>query len=231
VFNNVFFTRLGQRIIHILSTFTAGGLLYEVDMRLRPSGNAGLLVSSLKAFAEYQRKEAWTWEHQALSRARVVAGCPRLTREFEQVRADILAQPRDEATLRQEVVDMRLKMRNHLGSKPTADDEPGVFNLKQDPGGIVDIEFMVQFCVLAHGSRYPQLLEYTDNIRILDAVEQVGLLTPDDADILREAYKAYRSVGHRLSLQEQSSVIADSEMQDYRDGVGRVWKALMEVGA
>ncbi|WP_020679343.1 bifunctional [glutamate--ammonia ligase]-adenylyl-L-tyrosine phosphorylase/[glutamate--ammonia-ligase] adenylyltransferase [Marinobacterium rhizophilum] len=231
VFNNVFFTRLGQRIIHILSTFTAGGLLYEVDMRLRPSGNAGLLVSSLKAFAEYQRKEAWTWEHQALSRARVVAGCPRLAQEFEQVRADILAQPRDETALRQEVVDMRLKMRDHLGSKPSGNDEPGVFNLKQDRGGIVDIEFMVQYCVLAHGSRYPQLLEYTDNIRILDAAEQVGLFTPDDADILREAYKAYRSVGHRLSLQEQSSVIADSEMGSYRAAVSRIWVQLMEPDA
>jgi glutamate-ammonia-ligase adenylyltransferase len=228
VFNNVFFTRLGQRIIHILSTFTAGGLLYEVDMRLRPSGNAGLLVSSLKAFAEYQHKEAWTWEHQALSRARVVAGCPRLARAFEQVRADILSQPRDQAQLRQEVCDMRIKMRDHLGSKPVADDAQGVFNLKQDRGGIVDIEFLVQYCVLAHGGRYPQLLEFTDNIRILDAAEQVGLLPQQDTELLREAYKAYRSAGHRLSMQEQSSVIAASEMGDYRAAVSRIWTQLME---
>ncbi|UTW10590.1 bifunctional [glutamate--ammonia ligase]-adenylyl-L-tyrosine phosphorylase/[glutamate--ammonia-ligase] adenylyltransferase [Marinobacterium rhizophilum] len=230
VFNNVFFTRLGQRIIHILSTFTAGGLLYEVDMRLRPSGNAGLLVSPLKAFAEYQRKEAWTWEHQALSRARVVAGCPRLKEAFEQVRAQILAQPREGASLRQEVLDMRIKMREHLGSKPTAEDEPALFNLKQDPGGIVDIEFLVQYCVLAYGERYPQLLEFTDNIRILDAAEQVGLLVPEDAEQLREAYKAYRSAGHRLSMQEQSSVISSSEMGDYRAAVSRIWAQLMEPG-
>ena len=231
VYNNVFFTRLGQRIIHILSTFTAGGLLYEVDMRLRPSGNAGLLVSSLKAFADYQQKEAWTWEHQALTRARVVAGCPRLGRRFEQVRAQILGQPRDEARLRQDVLDMRLKMRDHLGTRPATGDEPGVFNLKQDPGGIVDIEFLVQYCVLAYGSRYPQLLEYTDNIRILEAVEQVGLLPQEDTELLREAYKAYRSAGHRLSLQDQSSVIADSGMGDYRAAVSRIWGQLMEPGA
>ncbi|NVK39643.1 MAG: bifunctional [glutamate--ammonia ligase]-adenylyl-L-tyrosine phosphorylase/[glutamate--ammonia-ligase] adenylyltransferase [Oceanospirillaceae bacterium] len=225
--NSVFFTRLGQRIIHMLNTFTAGGLLYEVDMRLRPSGNSGLLVSSLKAFREYQLKEAWTWEHQALTRARVVSGCPKLAQRFEAVRAEILGQAREIETLRDEVVEMRRKMREHLGSKPAADDAEAVFNLKQDAGGIVDIEFLVQYQVLAHASRYPELLEFTDNIRILDAVERVGLLPPQDADLLREAYKAYRSVGHRLSLQEQSSVIPDSEMQDYREGVGRIWEQVM----
>ncbi|GGO77989.1 glutamate-ammonia-ligase adenylyltransferase [Marinobacterium nitratireducens] len=225
--NSVFFTRLGQRIIHMLNTFTAGGLLYEVDMRLRPSGNSGLLVSSLKAFREYQLNEAWTWEHQALTRARVVAGCPKLAHRFETVRAEILGQSRDTEKLRGEVVDMRRKMREHLGSKPNTGDERAVFNLKQDAGGIVDIEFLVQYQVLAHAHRHPELLEFTDNIRILDAVERVGLLSSQDAGTLREAYKAYRSVGHRLSLQEQSSVIDDSEMQDCREGVGRIWAAVM----
>ncbi|MFC6670343.1 bifunctional [glutamate--ammonia ligase]-adenylyl-L-tyrosine phosphorylase/[glutamate--ammonia-ligase] adenylyltransferase [Marinobacterium aestuariivivens] len=226
--NSVFFTRLGQRIIHMLNTFTAGGLLYEVDMRLRPSGNAGLLVSSLKAFREYQLKEAWTWEHQALTRARVVTGCPRLAQRFEEVRAEILARERESGKLRQEVVEMRQKMREHLGTRPAAGDEEAVFNLKQDAGGIVDIEFMVQYQVLAHAHQYPALMQYTDNIRILDAVEQAGLLPAADTELLREAYKAYRAVGHRLSLQEQSSVIADSEMQDYREGVSRIWAQVME---
>ncbi|MBY4676444.1 bifunctional [glutamate--ammonia ligase]-adenylyl-L-tyrosine phosphorylase/[glutamate--ammonia-ligase] adenylyltransferase [Marinobacterium arenosum] len=225
--NSVFFTRLGQRIIHILNTFTPSGQLYEVDMRLRPSGNSGLLVSSLKAFRDYQLNEAWTWEHQALVRARVVAGDPALQQRFEAVREEVLGAKREQDKLTGEVVEMREKMRSHLGSKNSGD-EASVFHLKQDQGGIVDIEFMVQYCVLAHGWQYPELMEFTDNIRILDAVERVGLLPAVDTELLRETYKAYRSVGHRLTLQGQSgSVIDDREMTDCRDQVSRIWRDLM----
>ncbi|BBB28214.1 bifunctional [glutamate--ammonia ligase]-adenylyl-L-tyrosine phosphorylase/[glutamate--ammonia-ligase] adenylyltransferase [Neptunomonas japonica] len=226
--NSVFFTRLGQRIIHILNTFTAGGQLYEVDMRLRPSGNSGLLVSSLKAFEEYQQKEAWTWEHQALVRARVVAGSSRLGGEFEQVRASILQQARETAELKTAVVEMREKMRAHLGTSAKEAQAKSVFNLKQDLGGIVDIEFLVQYQVLANAPRYPELYEFTDNIRILDAVEKTKLLPTEDAEALREAYKAYRAAGHRLTLQEQSNVISEGDMKDSRALIARIWGSVME---
>jgi glutamate-ammonia-ligase adenylyltransferase len=226
--NSVFFTRLGQRIIHILNTFTAGGQLYEVDMRLRPSGNSGLLVSSLKAFEEYQQKEAWTWEHQALVRTRVVVGSARLGAAFEQVRASILQQPRGQDDLKKEVVEMREKMRTHLGTSAKEAETKRVFNLKQDLGGIVDIEFLVQYHVLAYAHLYPDLYEFTDNIRILDAIEKAQLLPAEDTYALREAYKAYRAAGHRLTLQEQSNVISESEMTECRALIARIWTSVME---
>jgi len=226
IVNSVFFTRLGQKIIHILNTLTTSGQLYEVDMRLRPSGNSGLLVSSLTAFERYQTVDAWTWEHQALVRARVVAGDPGLKDAFEAVRADILSRPRDRDALRSEVVEMRAKMLKHLGSK--ADNQ---FDLKHDRGGIVDIEFMVQYTVLANAAAQPSLLTYTDNMRILDASEAAGLLCPDDAETLREAYKAFRAAGHQQALQDQSGVLEEHEMTDLRDAVSALWYRIMEPDA
>jgi glutamate-ammonia-ligase adenylyltransferase len=225
--NSVFFNRLGQRIIHILNTFTPSGILYEVDMRLRPSGNSGLLVSSLNAFREYQQKEAWTWEHQALVRARVVAGSPALAERFQSVRREILGQPREEAKLKSDVTTMREKMRGHLGSKPAADEESRVFHLKQDRGGIVDIEFMVQYLVLRHAAEMPALMRWTDNIRILASVEAEGLLASDEVELLREAYKAYRAAGHRQTMQNLSGVLGDQEMAAYREGVAELWQRLL----
>ncbi|QEW08103.1 bifunctional [glutamate--ammonia ligase]-adenylyl-L-tyrosine phosphorylase/[glutamate--ammonia-ligase] adenylyltransferase [Nitrincola iocasae] len=224
--NPVFFNRLGQKMIHFLNTFTPSGQLYDIDMRLRPSGNSGLLVSGLKAFKQYQQKEAWTWEHQALVRARVVAGSPALAKRFEQVRSELLSQPRDRAVLLEQVCSMREKMREHLGSRTT--DASGSFDLKQDRGGIVDIEFMVQFMVLNHANKYPDLLTYTDNIRILDGIEANGLMTAEQAGLLRDAYRVLRSVGHRQALQEQSSsVVADEELSQYRQQVARIWDEVM----
>jgi glutamate-ammonia-ligase adenylyltransferase len=227
VANSVFFNRLGQRIIHILNTFTPSGILYEVDMRLRPSGNAGLLVSSLNAFRDYQHKEAWTWEHQALVRARVVAGSPALAERFAQVRRDILLQSREETKLKAEVAKMREKMREHLGSKPSSGQHASVFDLKQDRGGIVDIEFMVQYLVLQHAAEMPALMRWTDNIRILASIEAEGLLSSDEVELLREAYKAYRAAGHRQSLQNRSGVLGEEEMRGYRAGVASIWQRLL----
>lgn len=221
--NPVFFNRLGQKMIHLLNTFTTSGQLYEIDMRLRPSGNSGLLVSSLKAFEKYQQSEAWTWEHQALVRARVVAGSAGLTQRFTETRARILMQQRDPADLLEQVTSMREKMRTHLAS---ASDEE--FDLKQDRGGIVDIEFMVQFMVLNHAWQYPDLVTYTDNIRILDTIEANGLLTATDAETLRESYRVLRSVGHRQALQEQSnSVVADADLTQHREEVMKIWDKVM----
>ena len=221
--NSVFLTRLGQRIIHMLETFTAAGVLYEVDMRLRPSGNSGLLVSSLDAFADYQRSEAWTWEHQALVRARVVAGDAGLAGRFAKVREQVLAASREPATLRDEVREMRERMRAELGSRGG-----GGFHLKQDPGGIVDIEFMVQYLVLRWCREHPELLRWTDTIRLLETLAASGLLEAADAEALIEAYQQYRAVGHRLTLAEASSVIGDDMLKPERRMVTALWKRVMQ---
>ncbi|NWA00415.1 bifunctional [glutamate--ammonia ligase]-adenylyl-L-tyrosine phosphorylase/[glutamate--ammonia-ligase] adenylyltransferase [Pseudomonas gingeri] len=228
-----FFTRLGQRIIHLLTTQTNSGQLYEVDMRLRPSGASGLLVSSLGAFERYQQNEAWTWEHQALIRARVLVGCKDVGGAFEKVRAAVLGRERDLPTLRQEVSEMRAKMRDNLGSKATvagtaanAFDATAPFDLKQDAGGIVDIEFMVQYATLAWSKEHPALLRYTDNIRILEGLEQAGLIPATDAALLREAYKAYRSAAHRQALQKEAGVIGGDQFVVERRDVMRIWAEL-----
>ncbi|WP_075880654.1 bifunctional [glutamate--ammonia ligase]-adenylyl-L-tyrosine phosphorylase/[glutamate--ammonia-ligase] adenylyltransferase [Vreelandella massiliensis] len=214
----VFFTRLGQRIIHLLTAVTPAGSLYEVDMRLRPSGNAGLLVTSLDAFADYQRENAWTWEHQALVRARVVAGNAALAEKFNTVRGDILAQPRSREALCEEVVKMRHKMRDHLASKKT-----GTFNLKHDAGGMVDIEFLCQYAVLAFAHETPALLDYSDNIRILETLASSGHLPEDEAERLRDAYLAYRSTTHRAALTGEKASVEEGDFQAEREIVTTLW--------
>jgi glutamate-ammonia-ligase adenylyltransferase len=234
--NLIFYTRLGQRIIHILSTYTTSGKLYEVDMRLRPSGNSGMLVSSLAAFEKYQANEAWTWEHQALVRARVVAGNEHLAEKFEEVRQRILTRARDLEKLRADVSDMRRKMREQLGSegksKPNllnGPKPPALFNLKQDAGGIVDIEFMVQYAALAWAHKSPGIIRYTDNIRILGSLEEAGLLDAPSVAHLIAAYKAYRSTGHRLALQRQEAVLeGDDHFLSERQQVTELWHRLID---
>ncbi|WP_460368639.1 bifunctional [glutamate--ammonia ligase]-adenylyl-L-tyrosine phosphorylase/[glutamate--ammonia-ligase] adenylyltransferase [Pseudomonas sp. Tul1A2] len=228
-----FFTRLGQRIIHLLTAQTNSGQLYEVDMRLRPSGASGLLVSSLGAFARYQENEAWTWEHQALVRARVLVGSQDVGQAFEKVRAQMLGKARDLAKLQQEVSEMRAKMRDNLGTKSTAAgtaanafDATAAFDLKQDAGGIVDIEFMVQYAALAWSRSHPPLLRWTDNIRILEELEHEGLMPAEDASLLREAYKAYRSAAHRQALQKDAGVISGDQFAEERRQVLRIWKEM-----
>ena len=226
-----FYTRLGQRIIHMLNVQTPSGVLYDVDMRLRPSGDSGLLVTSLEAFARYQQETAWTWEHQALVRARPLAGCNALGDRFVALRAEVLGRKRDETTLRQDVLSMRHKMRENLGTQatqggfaPAAFTAEALFDLKQDAGGIVDIEFMVQYAVLAWSCRYPELLRFTDNIRILDGLRDAGLITGDNVQCLQEAYKAYRAAAHRLALQKQPGKTPGDQFHDYRHDIIRLWQ-------
>ena len=228
-----FFTRLGQRIIHLITTQTNSGQLYDVDMRLRPSGASGLLVSSLGAFARYQENEAWTWEHQALVRARVLVGSQDVGQGFEKVRAAVLGRERDPDTLRVEVSEMRAKMRDNLGTKstaagkgPNAFDAASSFDLKQDAGGIVDIEFMVQYAALAWSREHPELSRYTDNIRILEGLEQAGLMPAADASLLREVYKAYRSAAHKQALQKNPGVVSGDQFATERREVMRIWAQL-----
>ncbi|GEN28710.1 glutamate-ammonia-ligase adenylyltransferase [Halovibrio variabilis] len=220
----LFFTRLGQRIIHLLTAVTPAGSLYEVDMRLRPSGNSGLLVTSLKAFADYQRQNAWTWEHQALVRARVVAGSEALAERFRQLRGDILGSQRDNAALREEVVKMRQKMRDHLGSKNASDS----FNLKHDAGGMVDIEFLCQYAVLALAHQTPALLTYSDNIRILEVLAEAGHLPREEAERLREAYLAYRSAIHRAALTGEKARAEGEAFHAHREIIIALWQRFLE---
>jgi len=222
--NSVFYTRLGQRMIHILDTRMTMGQLYEVDMRLRPSGNSGMLVASVHGFAAYQRESAWTWEHQALVRARFVAGDASVAEKVEAVRSDILCRRRDSAELAREVQQMRNRMREHL--LPPGKAKEGEFHLKQGAGGIVDIEFMVQYAVLAWSHRVPGLAHWSDNVRILETLGREGLFEQSECDALTEAYIAFRSAAHQLSLQQQPGVVPAERFAVLRAAVIAKWQQL-----
>ncbi len=200
----VYFIRLAQRIIHVLSTQTGAGALYQVDTRLRPSGNSGLLVSSFAAFAVYQQSEAWTWEHQALLRARTVAGDPPLRTQAEDLRREILCQPREVAALRAEVAGMRERMRS---ARPPGE----AFDVKGAPGGLVDLEFLVQFLVLAHAHDHPQLVVVRDNAAQLRELAAAGVLPEAQAEQLADAYYALRATAHRASLRGEERALVPHE--------------------
>ncbi|SET36586.1 glutamate-ammonia-ligase adenylyltransferase [Marinobacter segnicrescens] len=223
--NAVFYTRLGQRIVHILSTQTPSGQLYEVDMRLRPSGNSGLLVSTVTAFDKYQRNDAWTWEHQALARARGVAGCEQTLEKFETLRHEILCQQRDPSKLRQEVVDMREKMRASLGTPESRQAE--VFHIKHDTGGLIDIEFMVQYLMLSQSHDHPELTQWSDNIRQMEELGRVGVLPVEDTEKLRETFITLRSTIHRRALQNLNSQVSGDAFPGEREYVRAMWQKVM----
>ena len=222
--NHQFFARLGQRVIHILTTHTAVGKLYEPDMRLRPSGSSGILVSHIDTFYDYQINNAWTWEHQALIKARPIIGNIHMSERFEQIRRDILARPRVKARLLQEVVDMRERMR-----KEHSNADPAMFDLKQDPGGIVDIEFMVQYLVLLRSCEYTELTKWTDIVRLLETLKETQVINDHVAHILKIAYLTFRSAVHQLSLQEKPAFVPEKQFQGMRKNVVRIWRDVMEV--
>ena len=222
--NAVFYTRLGQRMIQILETQMVMGQLYEVDMRLRPSGDSGMLVNTVQSFSRYQQDSAWTWEHQALVRARFVAGDPEVAAAVNVVRRDILSQPRDAASLARDVHAMRETMRKHL--LPDERREEGEFHLKQGAGGIVDIEFMVQYAVLTWSHRVPELARWSDNVRILEALRQEGLFEQQECEALTQAYLVYRSAAHQLSLQQQPGTAPAGSFVQERAAVSAKWQQL-----
>jgi glutamate-ammonia-ligase adenylyltransferase len=221
--SRAFYIKLAQRIILMLGTHTMSGRLYEADMRLRPSGDSGLLVSSLESFRDYQEKQAWAWEHQALVRARGVAGNSKLLAQFSKVRADILSARRDHQQLAGEVVDMREKMRSELKASSSAELDKLAFQIKQGTGGIVDIEFMVQYLVLAYSSEYEQLLTYTDNYRILEAAQTCELLAETEMVTLIDAYLELRAASHQIALQQVEDVSTMNTLQDHQDAVVNIW--------
>ena len=221
--NAVFYSRLGQRMIHIFSAITPAGVLYEVDMRLRPSGASGLLVTHRQSFADYQHKQAWTWEHQALVRARAVSGDPQVISVFNALRQQVLGLVRDPDKLKIEVRDMRERMRRELDKSGK-----GQFDLKQGHGGIADIEFMVQYAVLAHACRFPDLITYSDNIRILQAMMQHALVNTDEGRQLADIYRAFRSSIHRLTLRQEPALVAQDGVAQQAAVVQECWRKLME---
>ncbi len=224
--NAVFFSRLTRRVISILTMHTTSGKLYEVDIRLRPSGQSGLLVSSLAAFDLYQRQDAWTWEHQALLRSRAVAGDAGVKAAFEQLRVKALTTYVRRDNLAKEVAEMRQRMRDEL-SKGT----PGLLDVKQDPGGITDIEFLVQYLVLREAWRYPDLVRWSDNIRQLEALGTHGILAPADAEELAEAYRTYRQRMHHLNLAGAPGLVPRPEAAALVATVVRHWRAVFYTGA
>ncbi|MDR9829491.1 bifunctional [glutamate--ammonia ligase]-adenylyl-L-tyrosine phosphorylase/[glutamate--ammonia-ligase] adenylyltransferase [Vibrio sp. FNV 38] len=213
-----FYLRLAQRIIHIFSIRTASGILYEVDTRLRPSGVSGLLVSPTDAFDEYQREEAWTWEHQALVRARMIYGDAPLQEAFSTTRHSILHLPRDVIQLKKEVVDMRVKMRNHLGGK-----KAGRFMLKQDQGGITDIEFLAQYLVLKESNAKAKLTRWSDNVRIFESLMAQGVMEEVDAMAITQAYTTMRDQIHHRNLLNLDADVVDDRFINEREQVTRLW--------
>jgi glutamate-ammonia-ligase adenylyltransferase len=221
--NTTFFTRLGQRVLHMLTTHTGAGILYPVDMRLRPSGDSGMLVSHVDGFAVYQHENAWTWEHQALLRARAVYGDPQLKQRFDQVRREILTLKRDGDRLKSEVAEMRDRLR-----KENQNTDDNSFDIKQDAGGIMDIEFIVQYLALKYAHDYPQIIHWTDNVRQLQALNEVGILDHTSAFALRRAYLIYRAMAHRLNLKQQDAVVAHDRFLAPRQFVRKVWHRLFQ---
>jgi len=213
-----FYLKLVQRILHLCTTRTASGLLYEVDTRLRPSGNAGLLTVHVNTYGDYLRQDAWTWEHQALVRTRLVYGDAAIAAEFEKIRAEILGKPRDLPTLRNEVREMRQKLREHHGTSST--------EVKHKAGGIVDLEFISQFLVLGYGALYPALYQYSDNIRILDAAAASGLMPASQAAQLQQAYQQLRGSSHRQTLAPADSMAAD-DLSAAEQQVRAAWQQFM----
>ena len=220
--NSMFFSRLVRRLVHFLTAQTSSGVLYEVDTRLRPSGQSGLLVVSVDGFAKYQEDNAWTWEHQALLRSRPVAGSASVAREFERIRAETLRHRVRRDTLLRDVLSMRQKMRRQLDKSSTRE-----FDLKQGEGGIGDIEFLVQYLVLKYAGSEPALIHYSDNIRQLGALGAVGCLADADVTRLQEAYKAFRLRTHRLALNDSPPLVDAGEFPAEREFVKSVWSREM----
>ena len=220
--NQVFFARLVQRLPHLLATRTAAGTVYEIDTRLRPSGRAGQLVSGFSGFETYQQRDAWTWEHQALVRARPVAGPRSLRDRFDALRERVLRRRREPGRLREDVLAMRERMRRELDQSGN-----GRFDLKQGRGGITDIEFMVQYNVLRWAADHPQVTAYTDNIRLLGTFAAEGLISAEEGGMLADAYRALRVEAHRLSLQGEEAIVDDNRLVEAREAVDRYWRRTM----
>lgn len=198
------YTKLGQSINAWLTNHTSAGILYLTDLRLRPNGASGLLVHSTDAFAKYQHKQAWVWEHQALTRARFVTGDHHVAKIFEAIRKEILCQQRNQTDLKQKILEMREKML-HAYPNPTT-----LFDIKHDRGGIIDVEFIVQYLVLSHACNHPELTGNIGNIALLKLAGELNLIPSEIAEAVRVAYREFRRIQHRLRLSEDSYLVGST---------------------
>ena len=213
-----------RKLINWLTLRTAAGELFDIDTALRPNGNSGLLVTSLKSFADYQTgrgsNTAWTWEHQAITRARCCAGLPELAERFDAVREAVLTAPRDAAALRAEVQAMRDKVRS---ARPVRGE---LFDVKHSTGGMMDVEFAVQYLVLAHSGQHRELIANVGNIALLQRAEAAGLLPPGVGHAAADAYRDLRRAQHRARLDEQPTQVDPQTMVAQRDAVLALWRAV-----
>jgi glutamate-ammonia-ligase adenylyltransferase len=220
--NQLFFVRVAQRIMHLLTMHSGAGRLYAVDVRLRPSGKGGLLVTNIRAFADYQEHDAWTWEHQALLHARAVAGAPEVRADFERLRVDVLRRHVRRATLREDVRSMRERMRKELSKARSSE-----FDLKGGPGGIADIEFLAQYWALAWAEDHAAVVMFSDTIRQLETLASGDLVPQATVDVLTDAYRAYRGRAHHLGLEGQEAIVTAGDFVTERTAVMRIWNATM----
>ncbi len=218
-----FYSRFIQKLMHFSTTRTSGGVLYEMDMRLRPDGDSGVLVSDIDSYLEYQEHRAWTWEHQALVRARPIAGSRRVCAAFEKIRDRILRTPRDPEKLREDVLSMRKKMFDNLDR---GNDK--LFDLKESRGGIVDIEFLAQYLMLREAPDHPDMVLWTDNVRIFEECARLGILSTEDASLLCEAYIALRSWYHKLSLADLKRILPHEDVPKETENVRRIWQKIFK---
>ena len=218
------YSRLSTRLNTWLSAQTPAGQLFETDLRLRPNGESGLVVVTLEGFRQYQLENAWVWEHQALTRARFSAGDKAIGDKFEQIRIEILRQQRDMAKLKEEVLSMRQRMIDNHGTK--GDEQEIKFDLKQDPGGLIDVEFIIQYLILGHAHDHPELCGNLGNIALLRIAAGLGLIPADLAEETRDAYREYRRLQHVLRLNNQKSIVPRDSVASQIDAVRRLWRVV-----
>jgi len=218
-----FYLKLAQRMMHLFNTRMANGILYELDMRLRPSGNAGLLMVHIDTFAHYQFNDAWTWEHQALVRTRIIYGHKALAARFTEIKREVLKRTRDKTLLRDDVIKMRNKMRQHLDKSSKSE-----VDIKQGLGGLVDIEFLVQYLVLAHSAKYPKLSDYSDNINLLEYLASIEVITVQQQQALIDNYCKLRDFSHHATLQNSAAMISSTEFEKAHSEVMVIVEQLLQ---
>jgi glutamate-ammonia-ligase adenylyltransferase len=219
------YSRLAQRLSTWLGSRTPAGLLFETDLRLRPNGDSGLIVSKLESFRQYQLESAWPWEHQALTRARFAAGDAEIGKKFEAIRQEVLCRERNPDTLKAEVLAMRQKMLESHGNRSDR------FDLKHDRGGLIDVEFAVQYLVLAYSSRYPELTRNLGNIALLGIAGKLGLIPEVLAHEVASAYREFRHLQHTLRLNDtRYARVPPEEAAGKRQSVLALWQAVFGEG-
>jgi glutamate-ammonia-ligase adenylyltransferase len=217
------YAKLAQRLITWMTSHTSAGILFDIDTALRPDGGSGMMVSSVGSFEKYQRDSAWTWEHQALTRARFCAGDAAIGARFEAIRECVLRLPRDLAKLREDVLAMRQKMRDAHPSRSAQ------FDLKHDDGGMIDIEFIVQYLVLGYASRHPQLTGDIGNIALLKLCGELGLIDLELGIAVADAYRTYRKLQHQERLQGVERARVDpAHVEDEAECVQKLWSAVFD---